>query len=133
MPEKLASYWNERQHGQLDLYVDGRLRACVDYFAGSAVVFPHGGKDGVKIMDPTTIGVCISGIPALHANSCSGTLFNVMDPDALGQSAREFPAKIKPSRRPRRNHSPAFRAKVALAAIKGDRAVRLRHCGNADK
>ena len=43
-----------------------------------------------------TIGVCISGTPALHANSCSGTLFNVMDPDALGQSAREFPAKIKP-------------------------------------
>jgi hypothetical protein len=24
------------------------------------------------------------------------------------------------SRRPRRNHSPAFKAKVALAAIKGD-------------
>ncbi len=27
------------------------------------------------------------------------------------------------SRRPRRNHSPAFKAKVALAAIKGDRTV----------
>ena len=27
------------------------------------------------------------------------------------------------SRRPRRNHSPAFKAKVALAAIKGDRAL----------
>ena len=26
-------------------------------------------------------------------------------------------------RRPRRNHSPAFKAKVALAAIKGDRTV----------
>lgn len=25
------------------------------------------------------------------------------------------------SRRPRRNHTPAFKAKVALAAIKGDR------------
>jgi hypothetical protein len=52
MQEKLASYWNERQHGQLDLYVDGTLRACVDYFAGSAVVFPHGGKDGIKIVAP---------------------------------------------------------------------------------
>lgn len=27
------------------------------------------------------------------------------------------------SRRARRNHSPAFKAKVALAAIKGDRTV----------
>jgi transposase-like protein len=27
------------------------------------------------------------------------------------------------SRRPRRNHTPAFKAKVALAAIKGDRAL----------
>ena len=27
------------------------------------------------------------------------------------------------SRRPRRNHSPAFKAKVALAAIKGDRTL----------
>ncbi len=27
------------------------------------------------------------------------------------------------SRRPRRNHSPAFRAKVALAAIKGERTI----------
>ena len=27
------------------------------------------------------------------------------------------------SRRPRRNHSPAFKAKVALAAIKGDRTI----------
>ena len=27
------------------------------------------------------------------------------------------------SRRPRRNHTPAFEAKVALAAIKGDRTV----------
>ena len=27
------------------------------------------------------------------------------------------------SKRPRRNHSPAFKAKVALAAIKGDRTV----------
>ena len=27
------------------------------------------------------------------------------------------------SRRPRRNHSPAFKAKVALAAIKGDQTV----------
>ena len=27
------------------------------------------------------------------------------------------------SRRPRRNHSPAFRAKVALAAVKGDRTI----------
>lgn len=26
-------------------------------------------------------------------------------------------------RRPRRNHSPAFKAKVALAAIKGDRTI----------
>ena len=25
------------------------------------------------------------------------------------------------SRRPRRNHTPAFKAKVALAAVKGDR------------
>ena len=27
------------------------------------------------------------------------------------------------SRRPRRNHSPAFRAKVALASLKGDATV----------
>jgi transposase-like protein len=27
------------------------------------------------------------------------------------------------SRRPRRNHTPAFKAKVALAALKGDRAL----------
>jgi transposase-like protein len=27
------------------------------------------------------------------------------------------------SRRPRRNHSPAFKAKVALAAVKGDRSI----------
>ena len=27
------------------------------------------------------------------------------------------------SRRPRRNHTPAFKAKLALAAIKGDRAL----------
>jgi len=27
------------------------------------------------------------------------------------------------SKRPRRNHSPAFKAKVALAAIKGERTV----------
>jgi transposase len=27
------------------------------------------------------------------------------------------------SKRPRRNHSPAFKAKVALAAIKGDRTI----------
>lgn len=27
------------------------------------------------------------------------------------------------TRRPRRNHSPAFKAKVAIAAIKGDRTL----------
>jgi transposase-like protein len=27
------------------------------------------------------------------------------------------------NRRPRRNHTPAFKAKVALAAIKGDRTL----------
>jgi transposase-like protein len=27
------------------------------------------------------------------------------------------------SRRPRRNHSPAFKAKVALAAVKGERTI----------
>ena len=27
------------------------------------------------------------------------------------------------NRRPRRNHTPAFKAKVALAAIKGDRTI----------
>ena len=27
------------------------------------------------------------------------------------------------SRRPRRNHAPAFKAKVALAAIKGERTI----------
>jgi transposase-like protein len=27
------------------------------------------------------------------------------------------------SRRPRRNHTPAFKAKLALAAIKGDRTL----------
>ena len=27
------------------------------------------------------------------------------------------------NRRPRRNHTPAFKAKVALAAVKGDRTI----------
>ena len=27
------------------------------------------------------------------------------------------------SRRPRRNHTPAYKAKVALAAVKGDRTI----------
>ena len=27
------------------------------------------------------------------------------------------------NRRPRRNHNPAFKAKVALAAVKGDRTI----------
>jgi transposase len=27
------------------------------------------------------------------------------------------------SRRPRRNHTPGFKAKVALAAVKGDRTI----------
>jgi len=27
------------------------------------------------------------------------------------------------SRRPRRNHSPAFKAKVAIAALKGDKTI----------
>ncbi len=27
------------------------------------------------------------------------------------------------SRRPRRNHTPAFKAKVALAAVEGDRTI----------
>ena len=35
--------------------------------------------------------------------------------------ARESGATM--SKRPRRNHSPAFKAKVALAAIKGERTV----------
>jgi hypothetical protein len=30
-------------------------------------------------------------------------------------------------RRPRRNHTPAFKAKVALAAVKGDRTVAQLH------
>ena len=30
------------------------------------------------------------------------------------------------NRRPRRNHTPAFKAKVALAAIKGDRTLAQR-------
>jgi transposase-like protein len=35
--------------------------------------------------------------------------------------ARESGETMK--RRPRRNHTPAFKAKVALAAIKGDRTL----------
>ena len=36
-----------------------------------------------------------------------------------------MPAKkeIIPSKRPGRNHSPAFKAKVVLAAVKGERAI----------
>ena len=30
------------------------------------------------------------------------------------------------AKRPRRNHSPSFKAKVALAAIKGDKTLRWR-------
>jgi transposase-like protein len=40
------------------------------------------------------------------------------------------------SRRPRRNHTPAFKAKVALATIKGDRTLapaRLRHVAKASQ
>src|ERR1035437_2719112 len=34
------------------------------------------------------------------------------------------------SRRPRRNHTPAFKAKVALAAIKGDRTLAELRCSS---
>ena len=36
------------------------------------------------------------------------------------------------SKRPRRNHTPAFKAKVALAAVKGDRTVAQLEGGAAD-
>jgi transposase len=42
-------------------------------------------------------------------------------PDSGQGCACESGETIK--RRPRRNHTPAFKAKVALAAIKGDRTV----------
>jgi hypothetical protein len=42
-------------------------------------------------------------------------------PDSGQVVARESGETM--SRRPRRNHTPAFKAKVALAAIKGDRTV----------
>jgi transposase-like protein len=42
-------------------------------------------------------------------------------PDNGHVDARESGAAM--SRRPRRNHSPAFKAKVALAAIKGERTL----------
>lgn len=42
-------------------------------------------------------------------------------PDSGHACARESGAAM--SRRPRRNHSAAFKAKVALAAIKGDRTL----------
>jgi hypothetical protein len=37
------------------------------------------------------------------------------------------------SRRPRRNHTPSFKAKVALAAIKGDRKSRPQESAQGDK
>ena len=42
-------------------------------------------------------------------------------PDGGHAVARESGETM--SRRPRRNHTPAFKAKVALAAIKGDRTL----------
>jgi transposase-like protein len=42
-------------------------------------------------------------------------------PDSGHADARESGATMK--RRPRRNHTPAFKAKVALAAIKGDKTI----------
>ncbi len=33
------------------------------------------------------------------------------------------------TRRPRRNHSPAFKAKVALAALKGEQTIALGKAG----
>ena len=39
-----------------------------------------------------------------------------------GHAVRRESGKTMP-RRPRRNHTPAFKAKVALAAIKGDRTM----------
>ena len=36
------------------------------------------------------------------------------------------------SRRPRRNHTPAFKSKVALAAVKGDRTLAQLESGAAD-
>jgi transposase len=42
-------------------------------------------------------------------------------PDSGHAGASESGATMK--RRPRRNHTPAFKAKVALAAIKGDRTI----------
>ena len=43
----------------------------------------------------------------------------------LPDSGHAVPAKSGETmnRRPRRNHTPAFKAKVALAAIKGDRTL----------
>jgi transposase-like protein len=40
---------------------------------------------------------------------------------SIRQRCRDEGAKM--TRRPRRNHSPAFKAKVALAALKGDRTM----------
>jgi hypothetical protein len=45
-------YWYERKHAEIDLYIDGALRASLDYFAGSAVIFAYGGNDGLKIVAP---------------------------------------------------------------------------------
>jgi transposase len=42
-------------------------------------------------------------------------------PDGGHAGARESGETMQ--RRPRRNHTPAFKAKVALAAIKGDRTL----------
>jgi hypothetical protein len=56
MPKNLSKdtgpYWYERQHAKIDLYVGGALRASLDYFAGSAVIFPHGDTDGLKVVAP---------------------------------------------------------------------------------
>jgi transposase len=42
-------------------------------------------------------------------------------PDCGEDSRRESGAKM--TKRPRRNHTPAFKAKVALAAVKGDKTL----------
>jgi transposase len=42
-------------------------------------------------------------------------------PDSGEDSRRESGAKM--TKRPRRNHTPAFKAKVALAAVKGDKTL----------
>ena len=64
--------------------------------------------------------LAVAGPRELVPEICTGRYVEFL-PDSAHGCARESGDSMK--RRPRRNHTPACKAKVALAAIKGDRTL----------